>query len=352
MTNTTLNAGWTNFYREIARGDCALQFTYTAIEPEHTEYRYNDANELENFVTNIAPAEKFTYDEWGRTITKSRVDGATTYEAVYMYRYGDKLKRVDSTFPNEKDVAYVCDGLGKRRIKSVDPDGTPEKTLYRWAGWSVLAEYGEYTGQGGEWNTFGDRTRTYLGASEVLGSNPQTGTYQYALTDHLGSVRQMRGQDKTLLARHAYYPYGTTLHTVGLPLNRGFTGHQWEPETGQYFAPFRYYNPSAARWTMRDLLQYVDGINIYGYVTGNSVNKVDIYGLYSCTYCIKQHSMDCDASWEVNKQGDSEHYHSNDFFAGNNVHPKHPNAKNNPEKTHVKNTGPLPVGKYDIGPID
>ena len=156
-------------YTKVLFDDIAL----AAIEPEHTEYRYNDANELENFVTNIAPAEKFTYDEWGRTITKSRVDGATTYEAVYMYRYGDKLKRVDSTFANEKDVAYVCDGFGKRRIKSVDPDGTPEKTLYRWRGWSVLAEYGEYTGQGGEWNTFGERTRTYLGASEVLGSNPR-----------------------------------------------------------------------------------------------------------------------------------------------------------------------------------
>ena len=100
----------------------------------------------------------------------------------------------------------------------------------------------------------------------------------------------MRGQDKTLLARHAYYPYGTTLSTVGLPLNRGFTGHQWEPETGQYFAPFRYYNPSAARWTMRDPLGYVDGPNMYGYVGGMPVTKKDSLGLITSARCFQTHN--------------------------------------------------------------
>jgi len=41
----------------------------------------------------------YTYDAWGRTVTKSMQSGAHT--AVYLYRYGDKLKRVDSTFPDE-----------------------------------------------------------------------------------------------------------------------------------------------------------------------------------------------------------------------------------------------------------
>ena len=32
-----------------------------------------------------------------------------------MCRYGDKLKRVDSTFPNEETTTtYICDSLGRQ----------------------------------------------------------------------------------------------------------------------------------------------------------------------------------------------------------------------------------------------
>lgn len=68
------------------------------------------------------------------------------------------------------------------------------------------------------------------------------------------------------------------MRSAGLPLTIGYTGHPWDRALGQYFAPFRYYNPATARWNMRDPLGFVDGPNVYAYVAGNPVMYSDPSG--------------------------------------------------------------------------
>jgi len=130
-----------------------------------------------------------------------------------------------------------------------------------------------------EWD-IGARTMTYIpGLAQVAGADPSTGTYQYWLTDHLPSVREIRGQDKALLARYAYMPYGDAQSTAGLALNRGYTGHTWDPDTKLYFAPFRYYMPNAARWMVRDPIMAEDSGNLYNYVGARVLLYSDPMGL-------------------------------------------------------------------------
>ncbi|NLV46076.1 MAG: RHS repeat-associated core domain-containing protein, partial [Candidatus Hydrogenedentes bacterium] len=117
------------------------------------------------------------------------------------------------------------------------------------------------------------------GLASFAGSNPATAEWRYHLTDHLGSVRQLTGQTKAALARYDYAPYGELLRSAGLLLTVGYTGHLWDNAIGQYYAPFRYYNPQTARWNMRDPLGFVDGPNVYAYVAGNPVNEYDPLGL-------------------------------------------------------------------------
>ena len=64
----------------------------------------------------------------------------------------------------------------------------------------------------------------------------------------------MTGQTKAALARYDYAPYGELLRNAGLPLTVGYTGHLWDSAIGQYYAPFRNYNPQTARWNMHDPL--------------------------------------------------------------------------------------------------
>jgi RHS repeat-associated protein len=69
------------------------------------------------------------------------------------------------------------------------------------------------------------------------------------------------------------------MRSAGLPLTVGYTGHRWDPAIGQYFAPFRYYNPQTARWNMRDPLGMLAGLNTYAYVAASPVNYTDSLGL-------------------------------------------------------------------------
>jgi hypothetical protein len=81
--------------------------------------------------------------------------------------------------------------------------------------------------------------RTYLpglGEAYPAGGTPMA-DYAYYTPDHLGSVRGIRGQDRSLSASYAYEPFGQTRAASGLPLNVGYTGHLWDATIQQYFAP-------------------------------------------------------------------------------------------------------------------
>jgi len=57
-----------------------------------------------------------------------------------------------------------------------------------------------------------------------------------------------------------------------------YTGHLWDADIQQYYAPYRYYSPATTRWLTRDPLGMVDGPNVYGYVRGNPVGYADSRG--------------------------------------------------------------------------
>lgn len=63
-----------------------------------TTYAYDKVNELTR-VTRDGADIVYTYDDWGRTISKNMQSGA--HVTIYTYKYGDKLKRIGSTFSDE-----------------------------------------------------------------------------------------------------------------------------------------------------------------------------------------------------------------------------------------------------------
>ncbi|MBI1319877.1 MAG: hypothetical protein GC168_13185 [Candidatus Hydrogenedens sp.] len=237
---------------------------------------YNDANELTTMTVG-GVSTTYTYDDWGRTISKA--DG--THTATYTWLFGDKLKAYTSDFPGEADVAYNYDGLGKRRNRLNNPNGAftdADLTWYRWdAAWNLIGEYesGDYT----VWDV-GALEKWYQGkAAHVDGSNPASGAYNYYAHDHLGSPRGIYSQTQAVIATQEYTPYGTQYATAGPVQSIGFTGHMWDADTQTYYAPFRFYSPGNARWLSRDPLGMVDGPNVYGYVRGNPIRRVDPLGL-------------------------------------------------------------------------
>ena len=182
---------------------------------------------------------------------------------------------VVSNFPDEGDVDYKYGGDGKRRERD-EEDGT-DITWYNWDGYTVINEEADGVGLGD-----GALTRTYVGnLADITGSNPATGTARYYTHDHLGSTRGVYDASKNSLGSFEYTPYGSPYHDDGpADVTHRFTGHELDPVTGNYYAPYRYLNPSGARWMKQDPLGMISVTNMYGYVGGNPINFWDPLGLH------------------------------------------------------------------------
>lgn len=57
-----------------------------------------------------------------------------------------------------------------------------------------------------------------------------------------------------------------------------FSTKPFEPELGLYYYGFRYYDPATGRWVSRDPIEEKGGINLYGAVTNDLVNRWDVLG--------------------------------------------------------------------------
>ena len=102
--------------------------------------------------------------------------------------------------------------------------------------------------------------------AQIEGASAATGAAEYALHDHLGSVREWRNAAGGQTWNREYTPYGDRLAGSTADERFMFTGHPWDAESQLYHAPFRAYSPAMARWTTRDPLGMVDGPNVYPYV--------------------------------------------------------------------------------------
>src|SRR5690606_20003110 len=72
--------------------------------------------------------------------------------------------------------------------------------------------------------------------------------------------------------------FGQKLAGTGTVPTYGYTGR--EPDaTGLVYYRARYYDPSIGRFTARDPVGYLDGLNRYAYVGNNPINFTDPNGL-------------------------------------------------------------------------
>jgi RHS repeat-associated protein len=81
-----------------------------------------------------------------------------------------------------------------------------------------------------------------------------------------------------LVAQYQYDAYGRTLAASGTyaAANPFRFSTKWlDGETGLYYYGYRYYSPRLGRWMSRDPMGEVGGVNMLGFCSNGSVNKVD-----------------------------------------------------------------------------
>ena len=100
-----------------------------------------------------------------------------------------------------------------------------------------------------------------------------TASRRWLAADERGSVIAVSDAAGNALAINRYDEYGIP---QGTNLGRfQYTGQAWLAELGMYYYKARMYSPTLGRFMQTDPIGYGDGLNWYGYVGADPVNRTD-----------------------------------------------------------------------------
>src|SRR5262249_20969802 len=225
----------------------------------------------------------------------SDLNGNTAEDGLFRYAYDEenRLTAVTRKADNRLVGQYQYDALSRRVQKIADAasPSAPAETRYFHDDARIVEEQ----------NLLGATLATYVYGNyvdEIL-TMDRGGSFYYhqnglwsveAVTDAAGNVAERYAYDAYGLsaifngagAPIAPNPWGTPHSAIGNPWM--FTGRQFDEETGLYFYRARYYDPLKGRFLQRDPLEYVNGSNLYEYVTSDPINFGDPTGL-ECVVC-------------------------------------------------------------------
>lgn len=294
--------------------------SFSSVAEVLTTYGYDARDQLTSVDrTGTANDESYSYDENGNRIDSSSTLGSTEYETdeynrllsdgTYSYEYDDEGNRTSRTEIATGIVAsYEWDH--RNRLLSVTVRDAEDEILQRAAygndafNHRIAKDVFLADGLGGETLTVAERylydgdsvlldlmpngapqTSYLVLGGKVLAKNRSGHDIEWLLTDQLGSTRQVVKSDGSLVASYAYDSYGNLLVGSSDPALTTvlWTGLRYDPETGDYYAWHRYYDPATGRWLTEDWIE--DNLNnYYSYVDNSPSNSIDPTGLFSSKY--------------------------------------------------------------------
>jgi RHS repeat-associated protein len=182
---------------------------------------------------------------------------------------------------------YGADGQRTRKVSEGQNGARQNERLYL-GEFEVYREYGSGAAPSLERQTLhvmDDKQRVALLDTQTIGAGASTiPARRYQLGNHLGSASLELDEIGGLISYEEYGPHGASTFQTGrgaaeLSLKRfRFTGKERDQETGFSYHGARYYAPWLGKWINCDPMGLFDGSNLYAYVSGNPVSKIDPTG--------------------------------------------------------------------------
>jgi RHS repeat-associated protein len=207
----------------------------------------------------------FQYDADGFLTTKTRGSDITRYN------YSSRGELLNVALPDGTAIEYINDPLGRRIAKKVN--GTIIEK-YLWQGLTRLLAV--YDGS----NNLIMRFNYADGRMPV--AMTEGGTTYYLTYDQVGSLRIIADASGNVIKRIDYDSSGSVINDTnpGFQVTFGFVGGLDDKDTGLLRFGLRDYDPEVGRWTAKDPIGFQGGdTDLYGYVGGNPVNRIDPEGL-------------------------------------------------------------------------
>jgi RHS repeat-associated protein len=204
-----------------------VTFTQTAGEGvEYWQYTYDLLNQLVSVAKNGAVVSEYAYNPEGLRVVK-RAKGETTH---YVFEGTEPL--LEKKISSGKVKSYVY-ALGKylARVDGVIGDATAEIYYYH--------------------------------------------------TDHEGSVRVITDQNGAVVFNADYFAFGTKYVSNGdFDETHGFTGKEYDSDTGLYYYNARWYDSELGRFISEDPAADPNNPNLYSYCGNNPLNRIDPSGKF------------------------------------------------------------------------
>lgn len=263
----------------------------------------------------------YTYDNEGNTTRRTKIVGGqvTDYTWDHRNRLASVTDRVSASGVKAQQVEYVYDAFnqlnGKRVATQFDSSGNVTNwsryEVIVWADGQEVFRFVDSDGQGSQPARIANR---YLWGDSVdqlladeqyaVGSGPAVtdttasptpGNTLWALTDHLGGVRDLVDNNGIIREHNVYDSFGrlvrevdynaagqviSSLDPAAVDSVFGFTGRLFDPHTGLQYNRARWYDANTGRWVNQDPIGFAAGdANLYRYLGNHPIMATDPSGL-------------------------------------------------------------------------
>ena len=263
--------------------DRKQQVTVASRAAEIESYNYDaDGNRVSSHLSSIYSFDTanqliedanhcYFYDANGNLTRKVKKIDVTCAGQVTVYEWDtlDQLVRIN--FEDGTYTAYRYDVQGRR----IEKDVNGRIIRYVYDGNNIVLEFDSADVL---------IARYTHGLSEDQPLTLERGGVSYSYhADERGSIRLIMDSAGNITNRYDYDSFGNLegLRFAQVDNPFGFTGREWDLESGLYYYRARYYDPTVGRFLSRDPIGIEAGdFTLYSYVRNNPHNFRDPYGLF------------------------------------------------------------------------